>query len=84
MKWTSNEKNKKVTPKKKMTAPKNKCRPPKRSASKKNLKRSLHQTRIGSIITEVDMLQVNKINNIIIKCMLQVEQSLKHSTHSHP
>ena len=36
----------------------------------------------GSII-EVKILQVNKIDNIITKCMLQVEQSLKHSTHSH-
>lgn len=34
-------------------------------------------------ITEVDMLQVNKMDSIITKYMLQTEKSLKHSTQSH-
>ena len=30
------------------------------------------------------MIHVNKIDNIITKCMLKAENKLKHSSHSHP
>ena len=35
-------------------------------------------------LTENDMIHVNKIDNIITKCMLKAESKLKHSSHSHP
>ena len=35
-------------------------------------------------LNENDMIQVNKIDNVITKCMLKAENKLKHSSHSHP
>ena len=35
-------------------------------------------------MNESDMIQVNKVDNIIRKCMSQEEKKLKYSTHSYP